>query len=183
MKKNREIFVVCHCILNCDAKIDKLSNFKGIKNISKQLIEEGYGIIQLPCPEMIMYGINRWPQSKEQFDNIFFRKQCRSILGPYVMQLRNYMKNNYYIKGIIGIEGSSNCGYKKTNSSKHWHGKLKQCNYILEKINSLELINEKGVFIEELEKLLDEHGINIPIIGISPKMIELKDIINSINIV
>ncbi len=28
MKRNREIVVVCHCILNCNSKVEGLSEFK-----------------------------------------------------------------------------------------------------------------------------------------------------------
>lgn len=92
MKRNREIVVVCHCILNCNSKVEGLSEFKGAQNIAINLINKGYGIIQLPCPEMIMYGINRWGHVKEQFDNLFFREQCRQMLIPHVRQFNEYLK-------------------------------------------------------------------------------------------
>ncbi|MBY2477229.1 hypothetical protein KWV16_10050 [Clostridioides difficile] len=165
MKRNREIVVVCHCILNCNSKVEGLSEFKGAQSIVIDLINNGYGIIQLPCPEIMMYGINRWGHVKEQFDNMFFREQCRQMLLPYIMQFDEYLKNNYDIKSIIAIDGSPSCGYNKTCSSKTWFGELSGCRDLKNKINDVQVVNGKGIFIEELEKLLNEYNLNIPIVG------------------
>ncbi|MCC0727684.1 MULTISPECIES: CD3072 family TudS-related putative desulfidase [unclassified Clostridioides] len=165
MKRNREIVVVCHCILNCNSKVEDLSEFKGAQSITIDLINNGYGIIQLPCPEMILYGINRWGHVKEQFDNLFFREQCRQMLIPYIRQFDEYLKNNYNIKSIIAIDGSPSCGYNKTCSSKNWFGELSGCKDLMNKINDVQMVEEKGIFIDELEKLLNEYNLEIPIVG------------------
>jgi predicted secreted protein len=176
MYRNREIVVVCHCILNCNSKVEGLSTFKGVHNVVKMLIDKDYGIIQLPCPEMIIYGIKRWGHVKDQFDNSFFRNQCKIILAPYINQFQNYIENNYSIKGIIAIDGSPSCGYNKTCSSKQWFGELSECRNLLDKLNTLEMINEKGVFIEELEKLLIESNLDIPIVGLDESTKEFTEI-------
>ncbi|MCC0732442.1 CD3072 family TudS-related putative desulfidase [Clostridioides sp. ZZV14-6048] len=165
MKRNREIVVVCHCILNCNSKVEDLSEFKGAQSITIDLINNGYGIIQLPCPEMILYGINRWGHVKEQFDNLFFREQCRQMLIPYIRQFDEYLKNNYNIKSIIAIDGSPSCGYNKTCSSKNWFGELSGCKDLMNKINDVQMVEEKGIFIDELEQLLNEYNLEIPIVG------------------
>lgn len=165
MNRKGEIIVVCHCILNCNSKVEGLSCNKGVNNISLKILNSGYGIIQLPCPEMIMYGIKRWGHVKEQFDTPFFRNQCKLMLEPYIKQFENYIKNKYKIKAIIAIDGSPSCGYNKTCSSETWFGELSQSNNLSEKIKNIKMINEKGVFIEELEKLLSENNLEIPIIG------------------
>lgn len=165
MKRNREIVALCHCILNCNSKVEGLSEFEGAQSITIELINKGYGIIQLPCPEMFMYGIKRWGHVKEQFDNMFYREQCRLMLAPYIKQFDEYLKNNYSIKGIIAIDGSPSCGYNKTCSSKQWFGELSGCIDLQNKINDIEMVDGKGVFIEELENLLKENNLNIPIVG------------------
>ncbi|MCC0762812.1 hypothetical protein IR151_07360 [Clostridioides sp. ES-S-0006-03] len=165
MKRNREIVVVCHCILNCNSKVEGLSEFKGAQSITIDLINNGYEIIQLPCPEMILYGINGWGHVKEQFDNLFFREQCRQMLIPYIRQFDEYLKNNYNIKSIIAVDGSPSCGYNKTCSSKNWFGELSGCKDLMNKINDIQMVEEKGIFIDELEKLLNEYNLEIPIVG------------------
>lgn len=165
MNRSREIVAVCHCILNCNSKVEGLSDFKGAQDISIELIKRGYGIIQLPCPEMILYGIKRWGHVKEQFDNRFFREQCREMLKPYIYQFEEYLKSGYTIKGIIAIDGSPSCGYNKTCSSKNWYGELSGCRNLMEKIQDVHMVEGKGIFIQELENLLKEYNLNIDIIG------------------
>lgn len=166
MERKREIVAVCHCILNCNSKVEGLSNDKGSHNVSLQILSSGYGIIQLPCPEMVMYGIKRWGHVKEQFDNLFYRNQCKIMLDPYIKQFENYITSNYKIKAIIAIDGSPSCGYNKTCSSNNWFGELSGCNNLSEKLSYIKMIDGKGIFIEELEKSLKENNLEIPIIGL-----------------
>lgn len=165
MKRNKNIVVVSHCILNTNSKVEGLSEFEGAQNIAIELIDKGYGIIQLPCPEMIMYGISRWGHVKEQFDNMFFRDQCRQMLIPYVRQFSDYLNKNYNIEGIIAIDGSPSCGYNKTCSSRSWFGELSECMNLQNKLEDIQMVDGKGVFMEELENLLIEYKLDIPIIG------------------
>lgn len=180
MERNRKLVVVCHCILNCNSKVEGLSTFEGTHNIVSELIEEGYGIIQLPCPEMIMYGIKRWGHTKEQFDNLFYRNQCRLMLEPYIKQFENYIKNNYKLKGIIAIDGSPSCGYNKTCSSNEWFGEISGCENLNEKINDIKMIDGKGVFIEELEKLLIENKLEVQILGLDESIKDISKLIEKL---
>lgn len=165
MKRNKKIIVVCHCLLNCNSKVEGLSLFEGVHDIVLNKIKEGYGIIQLPCPEMIMYGIKRWGHVKNQFDTPFFRKQCRLMLDSYILQFKNYLKNGYTIEKIISVDYSPSCGYNKTCISEDWCGSFSQ----IKQIPKTEIKDEKGVFIEELEKLLKENNLQIPIEGLDEK--------------
>ena len=178
MERNRKMVAVCHCLLNCNSKVEGGSIFKGVHSFVKQLINDDYGIIQLPCPEMIMYGMKRWGHVKEQFDTLFFRNQCRIMLEPYIRQFSEYLKCGYSIDSILAIDGSPSCGYNMTCSSDEWSGEMGGCSNLDDKINSLKMINEKGVFIEELEKLLIEYKLDIPIIGIDEASdISISDIL------
>ena len=82
------------------------------------------------------------------------------------MQFDEYLKNNYNIKSIIAIDGSPSCGYNKTCSSEKWCGELCGCTDLMNKINDVQMVDGKGIFIEELEKLLNEYNLNIPIVGL-----------------
>jgi len=88
------------------------------------------------------------------------------MLYPYIKQFENYIKDGYKIKAIIAIDGSPSCGYNKTCSSDNWCGELSGCNNLLEKLTDIKMVNRKGVFIEELEKLLYENNLQISIIGL-----------------
>ncbi len=178
MKRNKKIVVLCHCILNCNSKVEGSSDYEGAMYFNKKLIDNGFGIIQLPCPELMMYGINRWGHSKEQFDNIIYREKCRELLLGYIYQIKMYIDNAYEVKAVITIDGSPSCGYNRTCSSKLWYGELSGCKNLDEKIENIKLINGTGVFIEELVKLLDEYKIVIPILGIDE--LRLEESINEV---
>ena len=98
---------ICHCIINANSKVEGLSQYGGIfKEFIDIIGGKDIGIIQLPCPEMIIYGIKRWGHVKEQFDTLFYRQQCREMLRPIVQQTKSYMDAGYEILGVVGIDGS-----------------------------------------------------------------------------
>ena len=89
MKRDKTIIVTCHCILNCNSKVEGLSEFKGSIDLAKSFMDKGMGIIQLPCPEMILYGIKRWGHAREQFDNMFYRKEAKKCLCHISLNLKD----------------------------------------------------------------------------------------------
>lgn len=149
MKRKKDIVIVCHCVINCNSKVEGLSLFEGALDFIKVLIDKGIGIIQLPCPELIVYGLKRWGHSKEQLDNSFFRNQCKEMLKPYIIQFENYIKSGYNLNGTL-------CEYP---------------NSIIEREN-ITMINEKGIFIEELSNLLKENNLDIPFLGLDEENLE-----------
>jgi predicted secreted protein len=172
MKRDKNIVVVCHCILNCNSKVEGLSEYRGALDFTKKLVDSGIGIIQLPCPEMMIYGIKRWGHTKEQFDNLFYRAQCKNMLEPYVMQFDSYIKSKYNIKGLIAIDGSPSCGYNKTCSSHSWFGELSGCPNLIDKIHDVKCIDGMGIFMEELVNMLKQYNLDIPIIGLDESNLE-----------
>lgn len=167
MNRSGKIVILCHCILNANSKVEGLSIYKGVQNnLVNFLMEEGYGIIQLPCPEITLYGIKRWGHVKEQFDTPYFREHCRNIFMPYLNQIMDYVKNGYKIHAVIGIDGSPSCGVNKTCSSPKWGGEVGMEFGINDKINDLKIIQGKGIFIEEIENLLNQNGFNIKFLGV-----------------
>ncbi|KNF07530.1 putative secreted protein [Gottschalkia purinilytica] len=162
MKKEKRIVLLSHCILNINSKVEGLDEYPShINNLLKYFIDNNIGMLQLPCPETIVYGIKRWGHVKEQFNTQFFRKQCKEMLEPIVYQVSDYINNGYEIVGVIGIDGSPSCGVNKTCSG-NWGGEFIDIDDTKKKIENLVMIEEKGVYIEVLEELLNLHKINIP---------------------
>lgn len=183
LERSKKIILTCHCILNSNSKVEGLSQYEGIfKEIVDLIHENGIGIIQLPCPEMIIYGIKRWGHVKEQFDTLFYRENCREMLKPIIAQVKAYKDSGYEIVGVIGIDGSPSCGVNLTCSGG-WMGELSSNDNIHNIIKDLKEINESGVFIEELKKYLEEYHINIPFSAINENDVfsSLNDIKNFLN--
>lgn len=155
-------------MLNSNAKVEGLAFCPGAQaDLIKYLIDQGYGIIQLPCPEMYVYGCKRWGHVQEQLDTVHFRKMCRKILEPVVEQIVNYAANDYEIKALIGIDYSPSCGVKKTCSSGKWGGELDQKSGIEDKIKDITYVNGQGIFIQELTRMLAQNNLEFKFIGLS----------------
>lgn len=165
MKRTKNIVILSHCILNVNSKVEGLCEFGNISNrLIKYLMDNDYGIIQLPCPELTMYGIKRWGHVKEQFDNPYYRKHCRKLFEPILEQIEDYINNEYKIETLIAVKGSPSCGHNLTCSSPVWGGEFMCKEDIEKKINDLKTINKPGVFMEEIEQMLIEKNIKINII-------------------
>jgi len=177
-KRNKEIILLSHCILNSNSKVEELSSYAAIiPEIVNMLIEKKIGIIQLPCPEMTVYGVKRWGHVREQFDTPFFREKCREIIKPIMYQLINYVSNGYKITGLIGIDGSPSCGVYKSCSGD-WGGELSTNIDISRKLDTLKFISKPGIFIDELKELFNINNLIIPFAAIDE--IDVKGSISNI---
>ncbi len=178
-----KILVVSHCILNKASKVRgyNMEEMEEENQLRKELLKEVFDkdieLLQLPCPEFIMYGSKRWGHVKNQFDNPFFRKNCEEILNPIIEQLKEYNNNKdrFQILGIVSVEGSPSCGYNLTCKG-NYGGELGGCSNLQEKIESIVMVNEAGVFMEELKILLDKNDLHMDIRTMKDQVTYLKNL-------
>ena len=167
MQRSKKIILISHCIMNANAKVEGLSDYSATVFELVQLLEEkGLGIIQLPCPEMMVEGIRRWGKVKEQYDTHFYRNQYQQMLLPILYQLKSYVDAGYTIVGMIGVDGSPSCGVELTCSG-NFRGEISKPAQLQKVLGTLEMIEGQGVFIEELQKLLADFELEVPFIGIN----------------
>ncbi|MEF9840363.1 MAG: hypothetical protein RR275_04920 [Lachnospiraceae bacterium] len=161
--EKHKILVVSHCFLNEAVKLkhpDKITQAEdrvSRRSFLKKLIAEGVELIQLPCPEVIIYGTNRWEHSLSQFDTPFFRQEARKMLLPIVMQLEEYTKypDRFELLGILGVDGSPSCGINFTYDSD-WGGEINSQLPSNLQNTTLKKISKPGVFMSVLKELLLE---------------------------
>lgn len=159
MNRSKKIIVICHCLLNANAKIYPLASCSGVyQDVLKKYIEGGYGIVQLPCPETGYLGLNRWGMSREQYDHPHFREYCRKILKPTLYQLKAFVDAGYEISGVIGMNGSPNCGVTQTCIG-FTGGEICAQTDIKKQQQNLSFTSGKGVFFRILEKMLTDEQI------------------------
>lgn len=91
-------------------------------------MDQGLGILQLPCPELTYLGVDRAPMTYSEYDTQEYRKHCRTLLAPVLTELHRLMEDGCTIEVLLGIENSPSC----------------------------DLRQGKGVFMEELFALLPE---------------------------
>jgi len=160
-KRGRKIVVVAHCILNQNSRVQGLAKFPAtIKTVVKILLEHEAGIIQMPCPELLYAGYKRWAQTKNQYDTPNYRKFCQEIAKQIADQILEYTKNEVEVKAIIGIKGSPTCAVTETTKGYMGGDPTKMKNQEKRKIK------EKGILIEELQKILKETKIKTKMIEI-----------------
>lgn len=162
------IILVSHCMLNTFSKVESFGEEEGReearRKVMKTILDNGIGIIQLPCPELIMYGTNRWGHVKNQFNTPHFREVCKTEFEVYLQQIEEYINNGYNIIGILGIDGSPSCGVDLTCVG-NWKGEIGSNPNLSDTIKTIEYINEKGILMEEISKALSKKGIEIEMFG------------------
>ena len=169
MKRSKRIIVVAHCILNANAKVGPLAMYPGVlREVMDQFIEDGTGILQLPCPESSYLGINRWGMCREQYDHPNFRRHCRKILTPSVDQIETFIAAGYEICGVIGADGSPNCGVTKTPSGL-MGGVISDISTVEAQLKDFRYIDQSGVFFTELKSMFSDRKILVKFMAIDEK--------------
>lgn len=132
MQRSKRILLVSHCILNQNTVIENEARAEGpVLSAATWALREGFGILQLPCPEFTFLGLNRPPMTYEEYDTPDYRKHCREILKPVLAQVKDYLRNGYELAGLLGIQSSPSCD------------------------------PGRGVFMEELMLLFSQNGIEL----------------------
>lgn len=159
--------VISHCLLNVNAKIEGLNPFTAMyDDLVSFLRDHDIGIIQLPCPETYYAGLRRWGMVKEQYDNPYYRETCKKLLEPTMIQVKSYLQAGYRVLAVIGIDGSPSCGVHYTGSNPDWKGSLAELEILDEVVHSEKFIQEKGVWMEELEEMFKRENLQIPFLAV-----------------
>ena len=148
MDKKRVVFV-SHCLLNQAIRSAENGRYP---NVTKELLElfaeHEIGIVQLPCPRIESNEFSKKLMTKENGDNKKYRIYCQKLSENMLKQIEMYLKENYGVIGILGVEFSNSCAvHQIKNGGKNSPG--------------------KGVLLEELEKSMQRKNFQVPILGIN----------------
>ncbi len=149
-EKDKEIRVVAHCLLNPSTRV------KGLRPLEFRLYPEAQGegpLIQLPCPEALYMGLDRWAVTRNQLDVPEFRRFCRSLLIHYADMIEMLARKGFRIK-IVGVAGSPSCGVC-TTSSGYTGGRVRECEH--------SHVAGRGIFMEELLEELERRGVKVTV--------------------
>lgn len=177
----KKILLLSHCILNKASKVEQdekelQEEYLIRSELMKLINEQDIQMIQLPCPEYLMYGADRWGHVADQFDHPFFRKTCEEIFQPYLLQIKGYLKHpdRFCILGIVSVEGSPSCGWNLTCTGE-WRGELSDIDAVKKKVATLEMKQKPGVFMEEISSMLEKEGIKVPIYSMQEAIDIIKE--------
>ncbi len=162
----KKILFVAHCILNTASKVvlyneeEIIAEERLRKKFLNLAIKNDIQLIQLPCPEFTLYGPKRWGHVSDQFDNVFFRKHCKKILAPIILQLQEYLVNEDFFEviGIIGVDGSPSCGVDYTCKG-NWYGSFEERENLEETLATCRLEKGSGVLFSVLKEMLIAEGL------------------------
>ena len=171
--RSKKVVLVSHCFLNQNSISDGTADYPATnESVLNFLIQSKVGIIQMPCPETLCLGLDRGDIHGAERDVVVENTRIREsmnksnaveilnkLVNQVVFQIEEYIKNDFSVKGVIGINRSPSCGVNTTSK------------------NNKE-VNGEGVFIESLRKKLKEKDINIDMIGI--KALETEEALISI---
>lgn len=132
-----KVTIVAHCLLN------PLTRVKGLETPEYQA---GDNTIQLPCPEFVYLGPDRWAMTQNQYDTPEYRRLCQELIRPTVDTLS-------MLGGeveVVGVRGSPSCGVTRTTTGYKGGRPHDQEHHQVEGM---------GVFMQELKKELERHDI------------------------
>ncbi len=150
MKRGRRMVLVVHCILNANSRAEGIADHAGMYPLVMGLASRGIGIVQLPCPEIVLGGPDRPKQTKEAYGEQGTRAYCARIADEIASQVRAYLQAGYSVEAVIGMEGSPTCGVTRTTPSVVGRREPGQ-----------------GILVEEMRRSLD--GLGIPFLALDSK--------------
>ena len=159
--RSKKVVFVAHCLLNQNSISDGTAVYPAaFKDIINLFMDNDIGIVQLPCPELCCLGLDRGniygADSPVTVENTRIRREMektetqtklKTLVDYTMLQIDEYVKHGFEIKGIIGANRSPNCGVESTSD------------------NDVE-INGMGIFMEALHKETSARGLNIRMTGI-----------------
>ncbi|MEI7578996.1 MAG: CD3072 family TudS-related putative desulfidase [bacterium] len=157
--RSKKIVFLSSCLLNANNKVMGLSRYAGIcKEVLDVLYKHDFGVMQMPCPETLYAGVNRWWQTKNLYDNPAFRRHCRKLAEQMVDYMENYEHVGYETVLILSCNGSPTCGVTLTSHGKDWGGETAKLKY------NDTLVAGSGVYIEELTREIKARKLGMPLL-------------------
>lgn len=110
MLRSNKVILVSHCVLNQNAVVKPLARDKGaFKTIIDIIMDSDYGFVQLSCPETLMFGMNRPPMTKLEYETPDYIKLCSNLAARDVELVQQFISGDVIVAGIIGIDQSPTC--------------------------------------------------------------------------
>jgi predicted secreted protein len=169
----QKIIFAAHCVLNTASKVvmyntDEMAQEEALRrHFVHAVLDAGLQMRQMPCPEFTLYGCKRWGHCSDQFDNPFFRNHCQKLLAPVLDEVTAYMtdRERFEVLGFVGIDGSPSCGVDYTCTGP-WGGNLAGRDDLAAAVAGAKLVKGRGVFFDELNRMLGERGLRLPCMGL-----------------
>ncbi len=146
--RSRKVILIPHCALNQNARVAGAAERPAaVVELITGLLEREIGIVQMPCPELCAFGMDRAHVTVElELRSPAGRELCRRLAQEQVETIKAYRAGGIRVLGILGKNGSPSCGVEET-----WDDGL---------------CPGSGAFTEALAEALRDQGIQIGMTGI-----------------
>jgi len=146
--RSRKVVFVPHCALNQNARITGAADFPAMfEPLLEALRENQVGVIQLPCPELMVLGLG-WKTVREGLETAEGLAHLKLLIKDIIYIIKEYRFQEFHVAGILGKNGSPACGVTRT----YLDGKQ---------------VDGEGVFIRELREALAEENLDIELFGVT----------------
>lgn len=153
--RSRRVVVVAHCLLNSNTRVHGIAAWAGaLEPVVSRFTAEGIGIVQLPCPEASLLGMDRWAATREQYDTPGYRRHCRDLFAETLDTLEVLVRDGVTIEGVLGVPGSPSCGVFET--SEGFSGGRADGTQLSKHVAG------SGIFMQELAAAMRERGLDVP---------------------
>ncbi len=150
------IAFLAHCLLNQNSKVQGGCKTAAIWDpVVDLLVERGWVIRQMPCPELAFAGVRRFWWVREQADTPLFRAHCRRLARTVAATMEPHVEAGDDVV-MIGIDSSPTMGVSFQPSSTSWGGEPN--------VGEPEttMVDGEGIFLEELRAELAERNLPLP---------------------
>jgi len=165
-QRSGKVALVAHCILNQNAKVAGLARFPAaVPGVAALLERHGFGLVQLPCPEMETAGLRRWWQVSDQYRCAGFRRSYDRLAELLLDSVEDYLTHGFTVI-LVGIDGSPSCGVHITDrdAKGSWLG----CPSLDPAGENDIFVNGPGVFIQSIRRETRTRDLpELPAIGLA----------------
>ena len=165
MQESDKVVFLMHSVLNMNVRAPGIAVHRGpIEDVYRFLLDRGFEVVQIPCPETSFVGLRRWWFTRELYDSVGYRRHCRQLAEAVADLAEAYHRRGAKLY-FVGQGLSPTCGLRMTQSDPTWGGKPFQV--------PLEppAVVGKGVFVEELERALAQRGLPVRMTDVAPAAI------------
>ena len=146
--RSMKVVLLPHCVLNQNARLAKCAEVPAsVEKLVAGLMQRQIGIIQMPCPELMVLGLDREHiQIRSGLSSHPVRETLRQMARDLVYQIKEYRSCGVKVLGVLGKNGSPSCGVEQTSRPQG------PCPGM-------------GAFIEVLRAEIDREGLDVEMTG------------------
>lgn len=148
--RSRKCVFVSHCLLAQGIMAEGIvKKFPGpVRPLLQFCLDHDINIMQMPCPETLCMsgGLGRAPHGKDWYEQRGLRETSRDIAKGQVKYMASLVDAGYSILAVVGVDFSPACGVSYLNRGRR-------------------VVKDQGIYVEELQSMLAEKGLDIPFVG------------------